>query len=282
MHGGLWKTGQRSVSAGRDLKKVIIMDDCPYTYVLQPRNALPVRWYYGNPNDRELQKVSDGLRKLGRGRRDIRFIVDTIERPSMTTIIGHSQLLQPSGRHTLVLDMDGTILVERREKLPENEGSEYFKTLEISDDGKKTKLYIYKRPGLDRFLKEMAELFEIVVFTASSKSRADYFLDEIDTHKFISSRLYRDSCYSEIQLKFVKDLFQLGRDLKRVIIVDDTPISYEFQQTNAIPIIPFQGFKTDTALEELTPFLRILAQKDDVRPLLYQKFDVQIRLLDNI
>ena len=110
----------------------------------------------------------------------------------------------------------------------------------------------------------------------SLKSRVDYYLDKIDQDKRISYKLYRDSCYTGIQGKWIKDLSRLGRELKRVVIVDDQPVSYEFQQTNAIPIKPFDGHKSDSELTDLIGFLRSLRQADDVRPLLSSEFDLEI------
>lgn len=62
--------------------------------------------------------------------------------------------------------------------------------------------------------------------------------DEIDKNGIITHRLFRDSC-KEIGGKLVKDLRDLGRDLGRVVIVDDNPNAYAFQPENAIPVRPF-------------------------------------------
>ena len=48
------------------------------------------------------------------------------------------------------------------------------------------------RPYALTFLRKMAEIFEIVIFTASVKSYADAILDEIDPEgTLITHRLYR-------------------------------------------------------------------------------------------
>jgi TFIIF-interacting CTD phosphatase-like protein len=47
------------------------------------------------------------------------------------------------------------------------------------------------RPGVDKFLTEMAEKYEVVIFTAAMQDYADWVLDSIDPKKNITYRLYR-------------------------------------------------------------------------------------------
>jgi TFIIF-interacting CTD phosphatase-like protein len=47
------------------------------------------------------------------------------------------------------------------------------------------------RPGCEKFLKEMSEMYEVVIFTAAMQDYADWVLDSIDKPKYISYRLYR-------------------------------------------------------------------------------------------
>jgi len=67
---------------------------------------------------------------------------------------------------------------------------------------------------------------------------------------------------------FVKDLSKLGRDLKDVIIIDNSPSAYLFQPENAIPIVSWYQNKSDKELSKLIPFLTNLAKVDDVRKFL--------------
>jgi len=153
--------------------------------------------------------------------------------------------------------------------VPQDEGSDYFEVTP-TQDGIESKIYVYTRPGLQAFLTEMSELYEVGVFTLSSKKRADRFLDEIDTDReLIKFRLYRDSAKHG-----VKDLSWLGRDLRKVIIIDDNSRSYKLQKSNAIPIKSFEGLKSDTELTQLIPLLRSLSKEEDVRPKLAEKFQV--------
>ena len=110
----------------------------------------------------------------------------------------------------------------------------------------------------------MCELYEVVIFTASMKYCADQVLDQIDTDKQIPFRLYREHC-TLIKGNFVKDLSQLGRDLKDVIIVDNNPTCYMRQPCNGMPIKSWTDNKTDRELEKLIPILELFCKVDDVR-----------------
>lgn len=50
----------------------------------------------------------------------------------------------------------------------------------------------------------------------------------------------------------------LGRDLRSVIIIDNSPASYMFHTTNAIPITSWFNDVNDTELLDLIPFLEDL------------------------
>ena len=58
----------------------------------------------------------------------------------------------------------------------------------------------------------MSKLYEIVVFTAGLKEYADWILNDLDKHGFISHRLYRDHTKQRNGV-YIKDLSKLGRSL---------------------------------------------------------------------
>jgi len=51
--------------------------------------------------------------------------------------------------------------------------------------------YYLIRPGALKFLLELSDYYEIVVFTAAMPDYADWILDNIDRHNKIQHRLYR-------------------------------------------------------------------------------------------
>lgn len=118
-------------------------------------------------------------------------------------------------------------------------------------------------------MKRMGEIFEICVYTASLSKYADPLLDELDVHNVIRWRLFREHCvYHEGH--YVKDLSILGRPLEHSIIVDNSPMSYMFQPSNAVPILSFIDDKSDRELIKLSPLFERLAEATDVRQLLSQ------------
>eukprot|EP01025_Chloroclados_australasicus_P044032 TRINITY_DN4742_c0_g1_i1.p2 TRINITY_DN4742_c0_g1~~TRINITY_DN4742_c0_g1_i1.p2 ORF type:complete len:336 (-),score=49.21 TRINITY_DN4742_c0_g1_i1:3295-4302(-) len=162
-------------------------------------------------------------------------------------------------RKTLVLDLDET-LVHSSFKPVEN--PDYVIPVEV--EGALTDVYVLRRPHLDHFMEQVCSEFEVVIFTASLRKYADPLLDEMDEHNRIDWRLFRESCV-HYQGSYVKDLSRLGRELRNVLIVDNSPNSYIFQPQNAIPIIPFFGDEDDRALLELLPLLFDLSTQFDVR-----------------
>lgn len=58
----------------------------------------------------------------------------------------------------------------------------------------------------------------------------------------------------------------MGRPLKDVIIIDNSPTAYMFQPENAIPSLNWYDDKTCTQLYEFIPVLQNLATVDDIRP----------------
>ena len=66
---------------------------------------------------------------------------------------------------------------------------------------------------------------------------------------------------------YVKDLSHLGRRMEDILIVDNSPFSYMFQNDNAIPITSWFNDKNDRQLWELIPYLDVAAGIDNVQML---------------
>lgn len=58
---------------------------------------------------------------------------------------------------------------------------------------------------------------------------------------------------------FIKDLSRLGRDLAKVVIVDDTSNNFKLQKENAIKVNSWKGDPNDTELFEVKELLLKLA-----------------------
>ncbi|KAL6206753.1 PREDICTED: carboxy-terminal domain RNA polymerase II polypeptide A small phosphatase 1-like [Fragaria vesca subsp. vesca] len=152
-------------------------------------------------------------------------------------------------KKTIVLDLDETMIHSQAGAPPEN----YDFVVRPRIDGMVLDFYVLKRPGVDEMLEKLGEKYEVVVFTAGLREYASLVLDRLDRKRVISHRLFRDSC-KEVDGKFVKDLSGLGRDLRRVVIVDDNPNSYSLQPENGVPVRPFLDDMADRELGKLVEF----------------------------
>uniref|UniRef100_A0A3B4AB71 protein-serine/threonine phosphatase n=1 Tax=Periophthalmus magnuspinnatus TaxID=409849 RepID=A0A3B4AB71_9GOBI len=170
-----------------------------------------------------------------------------------------------SGKICVVIDLDET-LVHSSFKPVNN--ADFIIPVEI--DGTVHQVYVLKRPHVDEFLKRMGELFECVLFTASLAKYADPVSDLLDKWGAFRCRLFRESCVFH-RGNYVKDLSRLGRDLNKVIIVDNSPASYIFHPDNAVPVASWFDDMSDTELLDLIPFFEKLSKVDNVYTVLKQQ-----------
>ncbi|KAJ4267683.1 Nuclear envelope morphology protein 1 [Fusarium torreyae] len=128
--------------------------------------------------------------------------------------------------------------------------------------------WVNKRPYCDEFLRRVCKWYNLVVFTASVQEYADPVIDWLEAErKYFSARYYRQHCTFR-QGAFIKDLSSVESDLSKVMILDNSPLSYLFHQDNAIPIQGWINDPTDTDLMHLVPLLEGLQYVHDVRALL--------------
>jgi len=170
-------------------------------------------------------------------------------------------VLSPRGssKKTLVLDLDETLVHSSFKPVP---NADFIVPVEIEEQVHQ--VYVLKRPGVDQFMKKMGEIYEIVVFTASLAKYADPVLDLLDKHKVVVHRLFREACVNH-KGNYVKDLGKLGRDIKRTVIIDNSPASYMFNPENAVPVESWFDDENDTELLSLMPVLEQLSKANDVR-----------------
>ena len=109
------------------------------------------------------------------------------------------------------------------------------------------------RPFAQQILEKLSKVFEIGVFTAGREPYATAMLNHLDPqNKLFAFRLFRQHCHPYFHTQGadslnVKDLRIIkNRNLKKVILIDNSAHTYLFQPENAIPIFSYYGDKEDT------------------------------------
>jgi Dullard-like phosphatase family protein len=152
--------------------------------------------------------------------------------------------------YTLVLDLDETLV-------------HYY------EDTEEENAYVKVRLGTENFIKKLSQYCEIGIFTASTEDYANIVIDGLDCSDKIDFRLYRQ--HTSLECGFnVKDLSKLGRDLSKIIIIDNIEENYCLQPENGLNIIDFEGDESDHELNFLLEdLLQIVKEKNkDIRDLL--------------
>jgi RNA polymerase II subunit A small phosphatase-like protein len=171
--------------------------------------------------------------------------------------------MRTDARILLILDLDETLIYAADSPLD-------YPPLFISDPHS-----VYARPYATEFLLGMAKQFEMAVW---SSAREDYVAEVVE-HVFpkeISLRFVwsRKRCTLRYDLEkyeypyHIKDLRKvrrLGYDLRRVLMVDDTPQKLERHYGNAVYVRSFEGDRSDDELIHLGRYLSTLATVENVR-----------------
>ena len=151
-------------------------------------------------------------------------------------------------KYTLVLDLDETLVHYMEEE---------------------NSAYVQVRPYADYFLKELSKFFEIVLFTAAEEDYTDIVLKELNKNNYITHILCRK--YTELNNgSYLKDLSKLGRDLSKVVIVDNNKDNFRLQPENGLFISSYFGEQNDNELYLLCGDLMkiIEIQPEDIRPVI--------------
>lgn len=131
------------------------------------------------------------------------------------------------------------------------------------------------RPHLKEFLEDMSKYYEIIIYTAAEQEYADKILNFIDPKGTIFSfRLYRQYCLLELKKYLFKllELFCGNRNLKEIVIVDNTSRNYTLSVANGLPITDYKGQLEDNELSFLGKYLRELATFEDITEKIKEDF----------
>lgn len=170
-----------------------------------------------------------------------------------------------NGKKCLIIDLDETLV---HSSFKQVNNADFIVPVEI--DGIVHQVYVLKRPHVDEFLERVGKLFECVLFTASLAKYADPVADLLDKSSVLRDRLFREACVY-YRGNYVKDLSRLGRDLHKVIIIDNSPASYIFHPENAVPCMSWFDDANDRELLDLIPYFERLAACDSVYSVIKQQ-----------
>ena len=128
--------------------------------------------------------------------------------------------------------------------------------------------YFLLRPGTIDFLTELSNYYEIVIFTSSIKNYADNIIDKIDiAGNLIAHRLYKNHVVFENGKGF-KKLDMIGRDLKKIIFVDNLKSNAKYNIKNLCHVSTWINDPYDTELIVLKDKLKYIVTsgkyKDDI------------------
>ena len=111
--------------------------------------------------------------------------------------------------------------------------------------------YFLVRPGTINFLTEISKYYEIIIFTSAHQNYADNILNRLDPEKkFISFRFYKQHTYVE-ENKIVKNIKNLGRDLKKIIFIDNIKYVAKYSMENIYQIKTWIDDVFDNELERI-------------------------------
>ena len=179
-------------------------------------------------------------------------------------------------KKTLILDLDETLIHSDLDLEYKNHITTlFFDSEEEGEEEKNIPIPLILRPKLFDFLNYVKEKYELIIFTASQKNYADKIIDYIEKdQKYFSLRLYREHCIFIKPGLYIKDLrIFKNRDLKNIILIDNSIFSFAHQLNNGILVTSFYNDEDDCFLINLKDYLMYCIENcDDVRIINQQQF----------
>ena len=126
-------------------------------------------------------------------------------------------------KYSLVLDLEETLLHFNKNSKNNKEG------------------FIDIRPGTLKFLDDISQFYELIVFNEGEKKFTDFLIDTLEENKiYFEHRFYREHIIIDNN-DIVKDLVRIGRSLDKILIVDNMKQNFKLQKDNGILIKSFYG-----------------------------------------
>jgi RNA polymerase II subunit A small phosphatase-like protein len=169
----------------------------------------------------------------------------------------------PSFNTLLILDLDETLIYAT--KTPLDRPADFMATGH----------HVYRRPGVEAFLADCLAHFTVAVWTASGALYARdvvaaLFGERAEELAFFwtaarCTRRYDPESMGWYTRKSLRKVRRLGYSLDEVLIIDNTPATYEANYGNAVRVCDYTGDLTDDELPRLSRFLHTLGPLESVR-----------------
>jgi Dullard-like phosphatase family protein len=189
------------------------------------------------------------------------------DHPNFYTV-ANPYITKPNNKkYSLVLDLEETLINFRLKTDEKGEGILKF------------------RPGLYEFLEGVAGIYEIILFTSSSQDYAESLINVIEENKKYFEYTFFRQHNIIIENDFVKDISRIGRNLDKIIIVDNMPQNYRLHKKNGIHIKGFWGEDSnDKILYDLKDLLIKIAKNGGDLRLGLEKYhqDIAEKITSNI
>ena len=189
-------------------------------------------------------------------------VADALQRKQVNLQPTHNPgKIRRSKKYLLVLDIDETLVHSEPMftncQPTANANKQFDKTLRFDNPGGSYDVYgVRFRPYLHEFIQRMSKLYDLAVYTASTRDYADAVMDIFDPSRTIfCARLYRENCLPVAGMNIKNMVNFEGKD---VFIVDNPIYSYAFHMGQGIPICAFVDDPMDVELQDLAEILENL------------------------
>lgn len=158
---------------------------------------------------------------------------------------------------SLVVDLDQTIIHacieptigewQRDPSNPNHEAVKDVKSFQLNDDGPRglasgCTYYIKLRPGLQEFLEEVSQMYELHVYTMGTRAYALNIARIVDPdRKLFGNRVISRDENGSITSKSLQRLFPVSTNM--VVIIDDRADVWPRNRPNLIKVVPYDFFK---------------------------------------
>ena len=132
---------------------------------------------------------------------------------------------------------------------------------------------VYMRPYVEQFLNNMAEQYEIAVWTRAGDDYTEEVINNLPFAKdpaFVwtrqrCTRVFDREKHKEIYIKDFKKVKRAGYDIKRVLIVDDSRAAAARNYGNLVLVKRYEGEPDDNELLLLEKYLKKIVGVKNVR-----------------